>query len=222
MKRILRKASVLLMASAMLLAYSCSDDNTNEGGGNGDGGNGGTTEVDPLLFENGTQLGNGDAEYEFKGKYTLKKGTYLMKGWIYVTEGSELTIEPGTVIKGDKETKASLIVERGGKLIAQGTASEPIVFTSEMEPGNRRPGDWGGIILCGRAKNNKTVMQIEGGPRSEHGGDNDADNSGVLSYVRVEFAGYPFNPDEEINGVTFGSVGSGTKVDHVQDRKSVV
>ena len=216
MKRILRKASVLLMASAMLLAYSCSDDNTNEGGGNGDGGNGGTTEVDPLLFENGTQLGNGDAEYEFKGKYTLKKGTYLMKGWIYVTEGSELTIEPGTVIKGDKETKASLIVERGGKLIAQGTASEPIVFTSEMEPGNRRPGDWGGIILCGRAKNNKTVMQIEGGPRSEHGGDNDADNSGVLSYVRVEFAGYPFNPDEEINGVTFGSVGSGTKVDHVQ------
>ena len=104
-----------------------------------------------------------------------------MKGWIYVTEGSELTIEPGTVIKGDKETKASLIVERGGKLIAQGTASEPIVFTSEMEPGNRRPGDWGGIILCGRATNNKTVTQIEGGPKRERVASKDSDHSGGVS-----------------------------------------
>lgn len=164
-----------------------------------------------------TQLGNGDQEFEMpKGTYTLKKGTYTMKGWCYIASGVTLTIEPGTIIKGDKETKAALIVERGGKLIAKGSASEPIVFTSEQAPGSRRPGDWGGLILCGKARNNGVEKQIEGGPRSFYGGSDDADNSGILSYVRVEFAGYPFKPDQEINGVTFGSVGSGTQVDHVQ------
>ena len=165
---------------------------------------------------NGAQIGNGDAEFVFTGKQTLKKGTYLLKGWVYIANGAELTIEPGTVIKGDKQTKASLICERGGKLIAKGSATEPIVFTSEEAPGSRKPGDWGGIIICGKAKNNQTEMQIEGGPRTKHGGDNDADNSGVLSYVRIEFAGYPFQTDQEINGLTLGSVGSGTQIDHVQ------
>lgn len=141
-----------------------------------------------------------------------------MRGWIYVAEGSELTIEPGTIIKGEKESAASLIVEPGGKLIAKGSASEPIVFTSAQSKGNRKPGDWGGLIICGRGSNNKGVLgqQIEGGPRTKHGGNDAADNSGVLSYVRVEFAGYPFQKDKEINGITFGSVGSGTQVDHVQ------
>ena len=184
----------------------------------------GIKSCDHLLFNvvdnsedaNGTQIGNGDAEFVFTGKQTLKKGTYLLKGWVYIADGAELTIEPGTVIKGDKQTKASLIAERGGKLIAQGTSTEPIVFTSEEAPGSRKPGDWGGIIMCGKARNNQTEMQIEGGPRTKHGGDNDADNSGVLSYVRIEFAGYPFQTDQEINGLTLGSVGSGTKIDHVQ------
>ena len=185
---------------------------------------GGLKACDHLLFneadntENaeGTQIGNGDAEFVFTGKQTLTKGTYLLKGWVYIADGAELTIEPGTVIRGDKQTKASLTAERGGKLIAQGTASEPIVFTSEEAAGSRKPGDWGGIVLCGKATNNQTEMQIEGGPRTKHGGDNDADNSGVLSYVRIEFAGYPFQPDQEINGLTLGSVGSGTQIDHVQ------
>jgi len=168
-----------------------------------------------IIF-NGNELGNGDQEFDFNGTETLKKGTYLMKGWIYITAGSTLTIEPGTVIKGDKDTKAALVVEPGGKLIAQGTASEPIVFTSEQPAGSRKPGDWGGIIICGKAQNNQTDMQIEGGPRTHHGGTDDSDNSGVLSYVRIEFAGYPFQKDKEINGLTMGSVGSGTKVDHVQ------
>lgn len=169
-----------------------------------------------ILFENGKQLGNGDAEFEVKGTYTLPKGTYSMKGWIYICDGAQLTIQPGTVIKGDKATKAALIVERGGKLIAQGTATEPIVFTSAQPAGSRHPGDWGGIIICGKARNNQGEMIIEGGPRSKHGGNDDQDNSGVLSYVRCEFAGYPFATDQEINGVTFGSVGAGTKIDHVQ------
>lgn len=183
----------------------------------------GKTTYNKLLFDEsgnpdecGTVIGDGEKEMVFKGKQTLKKGTYLLKGWIYVANGSELTIEPGTIIKGDKETQASLIVEPGGKLIAQGTKKAPIVFTSEQPQGQRKPGDWGGLIVCGNAKNNQGVQQIEGGPRTKHGGDNDADNSGVLSYVRVEFAGYPFQKDKEINGITFGSVGSATQVDHLQ------
>ena len=155
---------------------------------------------------------------EYKGTQTLSKGTYLMKGWIYVGTGSVLTIEPGTVIKGDKDTQAALIVEPGGKLIAEGTKDAPIVFTSEQPKGQRKPGDWGGLIICGNAKNNQGVLnqQIEGGPRTKHGGNDDADNSGILRYVRVEFAGYPFQKDKEINGITFGSVGSGTTIDHLQ------
>jgi hypothetical protein len=174
-----------------------------------------TNPADTLIV-NSTINPNGIQDYEIKGTHTLKKGVYNMKGWCYITSGSTLTIEPGTVIKGDKATKASLIVEPGGKLIAKGTQNAPIVFTSAQPAGSRKPGDWGGLIICGKAKNNQGTMQIEGGPRTVHGGSDDADNSGVLSYVRVEFAGYPFKTDQEINGVTFGSVGSGTQVDHVQ------
>lgn len=171
--------------------------------------------ADSVLF-NGNQIGSGDQEFEIKSSYTLKKGTYILKGWVYVIDGVTLTIEPGTVIKGDKDTKAALIIERGGKLIAAGTKNEPIVFTSNQPAGSRKPGDWGGVIVCGKATNNKREMIIEGGPRSSHGGDNDDDNSGVMSYVRIEFAGYPFRTDQEINGLTLGSVGRGTRMDHIQ------
>ena len=101
---------------------------------------GGFRATDDILFENNT-LGNGDKEIVFTGKQTLKKGTYTLKGWVYVAAGAELTIEPGTVIKGDKLTKSALIVERGGKLFAQGTAQQPIVFTSGEAKGQRKPGD---------------------------------------------------------------------------------
>lgn len=176
---------------------------------------GGLTAANKILFKN-NELGNGDDEFVFKGTQTLKKGTYTLKGWVYIAEGSVLTIEPGTIIKGDKTSKAALIVERGGKLMAKGTANEPIVFTSAQSKGNRKPGDWGGLIICGKAVNNQNEMQIEGGPRTKHGGNDDADNSGILSYVRIEFAGYPFAANQEINGLTLGSVGSGTQIDHIQ------
>lgn len=192
---------------------ACSDSNDDTGGGN-DGG-----ETEQILFNNGTEIGNGEREFYVKESHTIKKGTYVLKGWVYIEDGATLTIEPGTIIKGDKTTKATLIARRGGKLIAKGTASEPIIFTSNQAKGSRKPGDWGGIILSGRAHNNNDIvvgMPIEGGPIAPHGGTNDDDNSGVLSYVRVEFAGIPFETDQEINGVTFGSVGRGTQVDHVQ------
>lgn len=166
----------------------------------------------PVLFSND----KGIQDYEVKQNMTIKKGTYLLKGWCYITDGVTVTIEAGTVIRGDKDTKAALIVERGGKLLAQGTAAQPIIMTSEMKKGARKPGDWGGLIICGKAKTNQTEQQIEGGPRSKHGGTDDNDNSGIISYVRVEFAGYPFRADQEINGITFGSVGKGTQVDHLQ------
>jgi len=199
------KATLFMMC--LVFITSCTDDND-------------TTEPpvdeEQILFENGTQLGNGDQEFKIYKNHTIKKGTYVMKGWVYLQDGATLTIEPGTVLKGDKDTKASLIVERGAKLIAKGTATEPIVFTSNQPKGSRKPGDWGGLIILGKAKNNRSEMQIEGGVGSYHGGDDDDDNSGVLSYVRCEFAGYPFVEDQEINGITFGSVGRSTQVDHVQ------
>lgn len=170
-----------------------------------------------ILFNNSSQLGNGDQNFVYTGKdYTIKKGVYTLVGWVYLAKGSKLTIEPGTIIKGDKKTMASLIVEPGAQLIAKGDKNNPIIFTSAEPKGSRKPGDWGGLIICGNAKNNLKNQQIEGGPRTKHGGDNDDDNSGIYSYIRVEFAGYPFQKDKEINAITFGSVGRGTTVDHIQ------
>jgi len=146
---------------------------------------------------------------------------YLLNGWVYVDAGVTLTIQPGTVIRGDKTNKGALIIDRGGKLMAEGTASQPIVFTSNIAAGSRDRGDWGGIILCGYSTINQVggTAIIEGGVGSIYGGGttpNNSDNSGVLKYVRCEFAGVPFAPDNEINGITFGGVGNGTTVDYCQ------
>lgn len=132
---------------------------------------GGLDACDHILFTdgkadpNGNEIGTGDQEFVFTGNQTLAKGTYYLKGWVYIADGAQLTIEPGTIVKGDKETMAALVVERGGKLIAKGEQGAPIVFTSAAEAGERKPGDWGGIIICGKARNNQSEMIIEGGPR---------------------------------------------------------
>jgi hypothetical protein len=146
---------------------------------------------------------------------------YLLKGFVYVMDGVTLTIPAGTIIRGDQASKASLVVTRGGKLMAEGTASKPIIFTSNKAVGSRAPGDWGGVLLLGKAKNNIPGGEglIEGGftePLGKHGGTNDDDNSGVLKYVRVEFPGIAFQSGNEINGITFGSVGRGTTLDYLQ------
>jgi len=143
---------------------------------------------------------------------------YILDGWVYVKEGATITIQPGTVIKGKLDTKAALIIERGAKIMAEGTAEKPIVFTSASAVGQRVRGDWGGVILCGKAKINPTggEAEIEGGVGSKYGGSDDTDNSGVMKYVRIEYAGYAFAPNKEINGLTFGGVGSGTTIDYIQ------
>jgi hypothetical protein len=141
---------------------------------------------------------------------------YLLDGWVYVKSGAVLTIEAGTIIRGSKANKGALIIEKDAKIIANGTASEPIVFTSNQDAGSRSYGDWGGVIILGNGQVNKTDPVIEGGPTSTYGGTNDADSSGILTYVRIEFPGIAFQPDKEINGLTFGGVGSKTLVDYVQ------
>ena len=145
---------------------------------------------------------------------------YLLSGanFLYVTNDATLTIEPGTIIKGDP---AALVITRGSKLIANGTKEQPIVFTSSKAAGQRGAGDWGGLLLLGKAKINAPGGEavVEGGidpVLGKYGGSDDADNSGSLKYVRVEFAGIAFQPNNETNGITFGAVGSGTTIENVQ------
>ena len=136
------------------------------------------------------------------------------------TKTGVLTIEAGTLIIGDRATKGTLVIQRGSKINANGTVDKPIVMTSERNPGEKEAGDWGGLVICGKAPNNlpddKTNRELEGGYGAFHGGTDAADNSGSLKYLRVEYAGIPVNPNQEINSFTFGSVGNGTTIDYVQ------
>ena len=146
---------------------------------------------------------------------------YLLKGYAFVQAGQTLTIPAGTIIFGDKASKGTLVVNRGGKIMAEGTAEKPIVFTSKFGPGERDKGDWGGIIILGNANVNQQNTPIEGVTPSVTFGTfnstaNDAESSGTLKYVRIEYAGIALSPNNEINGLTFGGVGSGTVVENVQ------
>ena len=148
--------------------------------------------------------------------------TYLLQGQIYVTNGATLTIQAGTKILGDKNTVgAGLFISQGGKINAVGTATNPIVFTSNQPKGQRNIGDWGGVILMGKAHTNNPgdTNHIEGiapNPYTLYGGQDDNDNSGTMQFCRIEFGGYVYQPNKEINGLTFGGVGRGTTIDHIQ------
>jgi len=163
-----------------------------------------------------------------------KANTYILKGLVYIVGNHTLNIEAGTTIKGSYSGSdvAALIITRGSKINAVGTPTEPIVFTSAAP--SPSSGDWGGIVICGKAAVNTSfngtagLFQVEGGVDNANGdglaGSGDAvvpapvdnDNSGILSYVRIEYAGYAFQPDKEINSLTMAAVGSGTTIDHVQ------
>ncbi len=153
---------------------------------------------------------------------------YKIKGFVYMEAGTTLTIPAGTIIMGDFNTKGTLIIQRGAKIMAQGTAVQPIIFTSQKPAGSRGTGDWGGVILLGRAGINTVSgadsSAIEGLPPevtpAYFGGQPrvDNDNSGIMSYVRIEFAGINLTgvSGNEINGLTLGGVGSGTTLEYIQ------
>lgn len=148
---------------------------------------------------------------------------YCLDGYVFVN--GTLEVEPGTIVLGDTVGQNSVLcINRGGKLVAKGTAQLPIVFTSSARPGERARGDWGGIVICGKAKINAPAGEapIEGGiadaqpGKGWYGGTDDADSSGVLEYARIEFAGIAVVPNSELNGLTMGAVGSRTRINNVQ------
>lgn len=157
---------------------------------------------------------------------------YRLNGVTYVNNGATLTIEPGTVVIGQpgSEPPSVLVVTRNGKLIAEGTQSRPIIMTSALAPGERNRGDWGGLIMLGRAPinvganaggkdNTDGEFYIEGLPAGEdtkYGGSDPAHSCGSLRYVRVEYAGSIFAPNNEANSFTWGGCGTGTKAEFLQ------
>ena len=206
------RIGMLVLSAALALATACGSP-TNSGTGGGGG-----------------MTVSGDVTADITVDTTWKKDTvYTLKTLIYVTNGATLTIEPGTVVQGDRQS--ALIVARDGKLVAAGTATEPIVFTSSTPAGQRGgpQGDWGGLVLNGRASINVTGGEnnsegLADEPRNRYGGGatpDDTHDCGTLKYVRVEFAGRALTADNELNGITFNACGSGTTVDYVQVHRGV-
>jgi hypothetical protein len=159
--------------------------------------------------------------------------SYILSGLVYMVNNATMKVEPGVTVKGDYQgaSVAALVITRGAKLVADGTQDAPIVFTTNSPV--PRSGDWGGIILCGKASVNSTytgtgggagTYQVEGGIDNSFGDGvagggatpNDDDSSGVIRYVRIEYAGYAYQPDKEINSLTMAAVGRKTVIDYVQ------
>ncbi|HEX8672259.1 MAG TPA: fibronectin type III domain-containing protein [Longimicrobium sp.] len=147
---------------------------------------------------------------------------YVLNNWVHVANGATLTVDAGTRIEGN--ANSALFVLRGAKILAVGTEARPIVFTSHRAAGQRQPGDWGGLILVGNGIINRGDPVILEGSNTGGsnvavnyaGGTSNADDSGELRYVRIEFAGFGPVPDAELNSLTLAAVGSGTRINYVQ------
>lgn len=190
------KFMTMTLAASMTLFTACTDNNEP---GNGDGGEDNKYELTKDI-ESNTELEVGK--------------TYTLSGGIHVKNGATLKIPAGvTIIAKHDDVVDYILIEQGAKIDAQGTASNPIVMTSEK----KEPGAWGGIHICGYAHTNAEggtgSSEIGGAP---YGGNNDADNSGTLRYVRVEYTGFAFDEEHEANGITFYGVGNGTTVEYCQ------
>lgn len=166
------------------------------------------------------------------GSYTWTADKeYILNGYVFLEEGGQLTIEAGTVIKGssvptDGSKASALIITKGAKIFAEGTAEKPIIFTSDLDGqiqlGKDNKGAWGGVIILGKGivgvdggtQNIEGIPSTEG--RAEYGGNDNSDNSGVLRYVSIRHAGSVLEANNEINGLTLGGVGSGTVIDYVE------
>jgi hypothetical protein len=214
--------SAAMLTAAVTLAACGSDDN------NGGGNNCSTNPTAPGCVATGEGVLEGDIT---ANRTLYAETTYTIRGFVHIANGATLTIRPGTKLLGDFNTFASsLFVLRGAKIDACGTADAPIVFSSSQPVGQRRPGDWGGLIIVGNAVSSRTGGDIAvegtgtdqtGAPGTNYtvvynGGTDNADNSGRLCYVRVEYAGYAPSPNNELNAFTFAAVGSGTQLTHLE------
>lgn len=151
----------------------------------------------------------------------LKRNTYQLVGVVYVTNNATLTIEPGTVIRGDDKSCGTLVITNGSKILAEGLETDPIIFTSNKEKTERKPGDWGGIIVLGKAPINTLgglhTLPFDLEPMLNHYGGQDADdNSGILKYVRIEYAGRKQSAAKELNGLSLAGVGRKTVLNNIQ------
>lgn len=151
----------------------------------------------------------------------LKRNTYQLVGVVYVTNNATLSIEPGTVIRGDDKSCGTLVITNGAKIIAEGLETDPIVFTSNKEKTERKPGDWGGIIILGKAPINILggvhTLPFDLDPILNHYGGQDAeDNSGILKYVRIEYAGRKLSALKELNGLSLAGIGRKTILNNIQ------
>lgn len=150
-----------------------------------------------------------------------KRNTYQLVGIVYVTNNAILTIEPGTIIRGDEKTCGTLVITNGAKIMAEGLETDPIIFTSNKENTERKPGDWGGIIILGKAPINKlggiATLPFNLDPMLNHYGGQDAeDNSGILKYVRIEYSGRKLSALKELNGLSLAGIGRKTVLSHIQ------
>jgi hypothetical protein len=155
-----------------------------------------------------------------KNTTLLKKNVYLLTGVVYVINNAVLTIEPGTTIRGDYDTRGALVIARGSRIIAEGEETNPIIFTSSKAASERKPGDWGGVIVMGDAPVNRFggvgYLDLKLDPNyNVYGGENEFSYSGVLKFIRIEFAGRR-NGTQEFNGLSLAGVGKTTKVEDIQ------
>ena len=169
-------------------------------------------------YNDANQILTGTIDHDLK---LTRENTYRLIGTVYVTNKAVLTIEPGTVIRGDKESCGTLVITKGCKIIAEGTSSNPIVFTSNNNISERRPGDWGGIVILGEAPINKVggvgFLDFNFDPAvSYYGGQDPVNNSGILKYVRIEYSGRKINALKELNGLSLAGVGRSTKFEYIQ------
>ncbi|MGM0649667.1 MAG: hypothetical protein ACQES1_04055 [Bacteroidota bacterium] len=188
-----------MAALLLLFAYGCKEEDEEE---------------DPTGGLDGSRLWGDISE-----NLTLDaNSTYQLDGAVHVKSNATLTINEGVTIEANASKTSYLLIEQGGKINAAGTASSPIVFTSDAA--SPAPGDWGGIMVCGKA-----TINAEGGTgvtevgNAIYGGSNDNDDSGILQYIRLEYSGIAFDEEHEANGFAFYSVGNATMVDHLQSYK---
>lgn len=187
-------------------------------GGGGTGGSGGAGGGSSACSDAPKPLEELSGEITANKTLTADKD-YVLKGIVFVNAPATLTIEPCTRILGEKVSLGTLVIEPGAKIMAPGEVDKPIVFTSQAPPGERAAGDWGGLIVLGKAPVNFPggTGNVEGitGEGTSYGGSDANDDSGVIQYVRIEFSGILLSVDNEINGLTLAGVGAGTTVDHV-------